>query len=73
MNAANSTRSVKSGVFIVSIAMLAAGAGLMNLRSTPSPALLVYELPRVVVTGQRVTKVDSDVAQRVVRKSAVRG
>jgi len=73
MNAATLTRLVESGAFIASIAIaiVAAGADLMSLQASPVSTMPVYELPRVMVTGQRMTKDDSDLAQRVVGKPAV--
>ncbi len=88
MNAATLNRLVKSASLIGYAAIVAAGAGLINMHATPVSKLPVFELPRVVVTaqrqiivelprvvvtGQRIIHVDAEVAQRSASKPASRG
>jgi hypothetical protein len=77
MNAATLNRFVKPAALIASAvivgALATAGASLIHVQASPRSDMPVYELPRVVVTGHRVTSTDSNLAERAAAKPAVRG
>ena len=79
MNAVTLNYFVKSAALIASAAIVAAGVSLIHLQASPKSGVSVYELPRVVVMGQRtiivelprvlvtvhrVSKTNAEVAQR---------
>ena len=88
MNAANSIRFVKSAALIASVAIVTAGAALINSLASPAVSQQVItlqrvvvtaqrqtivELPRVVVTGHRALNVNTEIAQRTASRTADRG
>ena len=88
MNAATLNRLVKSAALIASVAIVTAGAALINSLASAAvgqqvitlPRVVVIaqrqtivELPRVVVTGHRALNVNTETAQRAVSRTADRG
>ena len=88
MNATTLNRFVKSAALIASVAIVTAGAGLINSLASPAVSQQVItlqrvvvtaqrqtivELPRVVVTGHRALNVNTEIAQRTASRTADRG